>query len=109
MAITDEQLKTAAGILHRVVTDNGAKLQYGSMKRSEIKAQLRKNQKVSGYRVEWLRNTRDEIIKVMEKAALDFNNANRHDRISVTDMNDALTTTQYALEVYSKKGTKGSD
>jgi hypothetical protein len=109
MSLTDDQIKAAAKILRDVVTSDQAKLQFGVSKRNEIRDAIRRGDKVTGYRVDWLRKTRDRVIETLQQAAKEFNETHKHDRISVTDLHDVLTTTQYAYEIASKKQVKGDD
>jgi len=101
--LSDPQLQAIADYLLQVVTDPGVKLRWGARLREEIRQQLSKGQTPTGYRVNWLRETGMELIDTLQRQAQTFNDRYRHDRISVSDMCDALTTTLAQLKAASEK------
>lgn len=91
--LNSEQIRAAASVLYEVVTNSALKLKWGGMKREELRRILESGGNPSGYRVEWLRETRKQLIDTLTAAAHYFNSRYAHDRISAADMTDALQST----------------
>lgn len=107
MKLTKEQIEAAAGIIHYAVTSEKVKLRWGTLQRQIMKDRIAAGLKVDGYRADWLRKTRSAIMEAMVKTANEFNATYPHDRISATDMADALNTTLRALQTV-KNALKGN-
>lgn len=109
ITLTPQQILAISGTLKRIVTDDGVKLAWGRLKRRELKDQLENGVKVDGYRVEWLRETKNKIVDVLIDATVAFNMRYRHDKISLADLVDVLATTQYHYEVAASQMLKETD
>ena len=88
----------AANILMHVVTSKDVKLQFGRLKRQEIKERLKKGEKFTNHRVKWLRDTSARLLDTLKESAIEFNTLYRHDCVSVLDMTDALATCTHQIE-----------
>jgi len=98
MEPTEQDLKRLVALLRTVRTSKEIKLRYGAMQRQEIKEKLNKGEKVTGYRVQWLRESRDRIIKMLGEMAQEFNDKYPHDCISVADLGDVCISVLYYLK-----------
>lgn len=107
MKLTKEQIEAAAGIIHYAVTSEKVKLRWGALQRQIMKDRIAAGLKVDGYRADWLRSTRSAIMEAMVKCSEEFNAKYPHDRISATDLVDALNTTLRALQTV-KNALKGN-
>ena len=101
--LTRQQLQALADYLLHITTDPGVKLRWGSRLREEIRLQLQKGQMPTGYRVDWLRNTRAALVETLQREAQAFNEKYRHDCISVSDLADALSTALHQLKTASER------
>jgi hypothetical protein len=104
------QLQLALGLkasemLHKLVTNDQAKLRWGSMQRQKIKTVIDAGHQPSpGYRVDWLQNTAMEIIGLLRQKAHEFNTLFPHDRISTEDFLDVLNTAVLKIRNFVNKG-----
>jgi hypothetical protein len=106
MKVPKQTLQMAAEILYKVVTDQNLKLAYGRQQRLELQEELAKGKKPKHYRIDWIRQTRNELIDTLQKSAEDFNAKYKHDLISVSDMMDVLASTMEQFRVAAKKHIK---
>jgi len=90
MELTEDQVQFMANVLYRVRTDPAIKMQYGRMKRLEIKAALDRGENVSNYRTDWIYDVRSKMIDLLEEEAKRFNETYPHDRISGADLMDVV-------------------
>lgn len=102
MTVTSQDLKNAAALLRTLRTSQEVKLRYGSMKRQELREQLAKGEDPTGYRAEWLRERRNEIVKQLGQFAKDFNAQYPHDCCSLQDLKDVVVSVLNYIEVVQK-------
>jgi|SRR5882757_7674532 len=98
MNYTDEELYEAIAIVKNVVNSEEIKLEFGRQQREIIKRKLKNGEKVSGYRVEWLQDTVGDIAGCLAESADRFNTQNPHDKISLSDLVDALATAMHRFQ-----------
>jgi len=103
MKPTTEQIQVAARILKEVVTSDAVKIRWGMQQRTYIKEAIDRGEKVGGYRVRWLTETKNRLIDELAVCAQEFNRTYKHDKISVQDMADALATTLQRLQQAAQK------
>ena len=97
MAFSQAQLRGVAAILYDVVTSETVKLRWGRQVRDRLREAERRGEKISGYRVEWVRATKQALVKTLSAQAAAFNTQYPHDRISTLDFLDALEGTARAF------------
>lgn len=117
MTLTDEQIQFLANVLHKIRTDNNIKIQYGKLKRLEIKEAIDNGEFVKNYRTDWIYATRSKMVDLLEVEVGRFNDAYQHDRISMADMMDVVANLMELLKKASadyaakltkeKKGSEG--
>lgn len=108
MFFTDAQLRAVAAILYDVRTSDTIKLRWGREKRDQLRDAEKRGDKLDGYRAEWLKSCRHEVLMALSKSAEDFNEKYPHDRISTQDFIDVLSGTARAL-VRAQKDIKDRD
>lgn len=113
MELTDEQIQFLANVLHKIRTDTGVKLQYGKLKRLEIKEAIDNGEAVKNYRTDWIYSTRSKMVDLLEEEVKRFNDAYQHDRISMADMMDVVANLMELLKQasadYARKVAKAKD
>lgn len=73
--------------------DKQVKLRFGYKRRDELAANIKANTVPEGdYRYAWLKNTRDEIVKMLGEKGEEFNKQYPYDCISLQDFTDALNS-----------------
>jgi len=77
--------------------------------RELIKAQMERGEIPTGYRVDWLRQSRDAVIQKVMEQAQQFNMQYRHDHISVQDMMDVISSVQLKFDNAIEAALKESD
>jgi hypothetical protein len=93
MNLSTKQIAAIARTLHHLVTSDECKLHWGGIKRQEIRDAVAQGKKVSGYRVEWLRNSSMLLVDTLSGVARDFNRTYKWDHASAQDLVDILATT----------------
>lgn len=88
-----EDFAEVAEMFYKIRTDKQGKLQFGASKRLELKEQLDKGVEVNHYRIQWLRETRDDLVRFLSNKAAEFNKKFPHDGCSVLDLIDVTTST----------------
>lgn len=86
-----------------IISSDSVKLAWGEQQRRLAAENLAKDPKFENYRIRWLKGTRSALVSVLMSQAKEFNEAQRHDKISVADMIDALKSTIRQLEVAAER------
>jgi hypothetical protein len=94
---TSEDLAGAARLLKHVRTSQEVKLRYGAMKRQELRDKLNSKEPIEGYRADWLKAARDEMVQALGEVARKFNAKYPHDCCSVADLGDVISSVAYYL------------
>lgn len=103
MKLTKKQIYAAAQVLKECVTSKDVKLRWGALQRQILKDRLERGDKTGGYRVEWIKKTRLEVVDVLQKSAKNFNETYKHDHISAQDLLDVLNSTINSFQVVTKR------
>lgn len=103
MTIPKKTLEETSLVLYNVVSNKDIKLEYGATQRRRIKDALERGEKVSGYRVAWLRHCRNEVLDTLIKESERFNRTYKHDHISVNDLVDVLATLMVEFQKAAKE------
>lgn len=90
--MADDTAIKASQILLKFVTDKGAKLKYGLMRRAEMFEEIAKGVEPTGYRAEWIREAIRAVMKTLVQKAEEFNTKWPQDCISTKDFLDVLVT-----------------
>jgi hypothetical protein len=85
-----QQINYLAKTLKSVITSKDIKLAWGSHQREQIKRALKAGKQISGYRAEWLIETKRKLATTLNDALRQFNQANKHDMISTNDLEDVV-------------------
>lgn len=93
----------ACEVLHRYLSRGEGRLERGVMLREAMFQAIKRGEKPTGYRAEWLRKTAMELIATMEDCALEFNLNHEDDQISAMDLMDVLAT---AMGVLKREASK---
>lgn len=94
----------ACEVLHRYLSKGENRLEHGARLRAAMFEAIKRGEKPTGYRAEWLRGTAMEIISTLEDCALEFNLNHPNDQISAMDLMDALATAMGILKREAQKG-----
>lgn len=102
--MSPEQIKAVTEVLYKARTDQQVKLRFGVRNRLELVAAIR-NGKSEDYashpRFQWVKNTKDAAIQLMNEKSKEYALTRPHDAISLQDMIDcaeALLNTLRAIE-----------
>lgn len=93
----------AAKVFYNFVTSKDKRLQYGIKERARMKDAIKKGEKVSGYRPEWIIETANAVISTLITSSERFNNTHFNDLVSVDDLVDVLNTASHKLTNMGKK------
>jgi hypothetical protein len=93
----------ACEVLHRYLSKGENRLEHGAQLRDAMFEAIKRGEKPTGYRAEWLRKTAMELIATMEDASLEFNLNHPDDQISAMDLMDVLAT---AMGVLKREASK---
>jgi hypothetical protein len=94
----DETYINANQILYRFRTDKNAKLRHGAKLRAEMVALLQQGKEPSGYRVDWIVETVNELIAWLGTRAVEFGQRYPQDAVSADDLSDVLATAQSRIK-----------
>ena len=87
------QIQKVVEILTSARMDKQVKLRFGYRRRDELAANIKANTVPEGdYRYLWLKNTRDELLKILGERGEAFNKQYTYDCISLQDFIDALNS-----------------
>ena len=100
---TEDQLRAVAAILREVRTSMAAKLRWGERVREELRAAEARGEKVTGYRPDWVVQSRRRVLELLQECAKEFNATYPHDCISVADYQDVLLGVSRALQRVTEK------
>lgn len=90
-------------ILYKLTSDRTRALERGLRDRERIATAIATGTTPSGHRVDWLRDTADQLNDTLMVCSRKFNDRYPSDMISVQDLVDALATLSAAYQKYSKK------
>lgn len=97
------KIEFAKSIFSQVAATAESRVAFGLLDRERIKSSLRRGESPSGYRVEWLKKSAKRVHAQLQDASQEFNEANRHDRVTDEDFIDVL---EMALHLF--RSTKKS-
>lgn len=105
----NQNLKDTVRFFYKLIASQKSRLEYGSHDRKRIRAQIDANQKPTGYRVDWILKSSNEIIILLGQLAKDFNNMYPEDKISSDDYSDVLSTAINKIKRFTKKTEEDDD
>lgn len=98
MSPTEQDLKGLVTLLHTIRTSQQIKLRFGAMQRQELRDRLANGGPADGYRAEWIKDSRDKLVKMLGTMAQEFNAKYPHDCASVTDLGDICSAVLHYLK-----------
>jgi len=94
----EQKLNWAAGIIKNAMANEKTRGSRGAIRRKQMQEALERGDEPTGPRADWLKQTASEIMKVLELAAIRFNEENLDDLISANDLGDAVLTSMKWLQ-----------
>lgn len=99
--LTASQISNVVAILYKARTDQQVKLRFGARKRLAILKAIRdETVNKDDYRYQWIKTTRDKILKLLSVESAAFNQTYGHDAISLEDMVDVAESVAILLRNY---------
>jgi hypothetical protein len=66
-------LRQSANLLYNIILKNEKRMQTGIAERNRLKKQIAQNQRPSGYRADFLRDSAKRVINLLNECGRDFN------------------------------------
>ncbi len=88
-----EKMDLTTSVFVALVSEKQDRLTKGLMLRQAMHDTIKRGEKPTGYRPEWLKARALELVKVMAAEAQKFDEAHPDDKCSVSDILDVLVTT----------------
>ena len=100
--LSPEEVQDIQDTLHHVVTSRDLKLSWGAAMRDELRRASKAGEALTGYRIDWLREAKKNVIQALVASSESFNLRYSHDRISAADLHDVISAVLSHLETSAK-------
>lgn len=104
----DEKIEFVRKVFTALFENRDTRLQRGQKLRQQIADAIAQGKVPTGYRVDWLKNSAMELIRVLQDVGHQFNLDYPDDQISTQDLCDVLETAKGMIKKVVAKANKDS-